>query len=89
MVNLVDVYTSLKKQTYPENRKKTTTPENQKNTKFHNVRNRTVRSSRFSLANSVKPIRSGRFGLAVSVWKHFGHDISVHTQLITFVYLFK
>ena len=29
----------------------------------------------------------GRFGLAVSVWGHFGHDISVHKQLITFVYL--
>jgi len=33
-----------------------------------------------------------RFGLAVlvwavSVWEHFGHDISVHKQLIAFVYL--
>jgi len=26
------------------------------------------------------------FGLAVSVRGHFGHDISVHKQLITFVY---
>ena len=29
----------------------------------------------------------GRFGLAVSVWGHFDHDISVHKQLIAFVYL--
>jgi len=29
----------------------------------------------------------GRFGLAVSVWGHFGHDISVHKQLIAFLYL--
>jgi len=26
------------------------------------------------------------FGLAVSVWGNFGHEISVHKQLITFVY---
>jgi len=30
---------------------------------------------------------TGLFGLAVSVWGHFGHDISAHKQLITFVYL--
>jgi len=30
---------------------------------------------------------TGYFSLAVSVWGHFGHDISVHEQLITFVYL--
>jgi len=29
----------------------------------------------------------GSFGLAVSVWGHFGHDISVQKQLIAFVYL--
>jgi len=29
--------------------------------------------------------RSGRFGVAISVRGHFGHDISVHKQLITFV----
>jgi len=36
-----------------------------------------------------RPDRFGlsRFGLAVSVWGHFGHDISVHTQLTAFVYL--
>jgi len=27
------------------------------------------------------------FGLAVSVWGHFGRDISVHKQLIALVYL--
>jgi len=41
---------------------------------------------------SVWLFRSGcfglsRFGLAVSVTGHFGHDISVHKQFITFVYL--
>ena len=41
-------------------------------------RNKAFRSGRFGL---------GRFGLAVSVWGRFGHDISVHKQLITFVYL--
>ena len=40
---------------------------------------------------SVWPIRSSRFGQAVSVTGHFclghsGHDISVHKQLITLVY---
>jgi len=35
-----------------------------------------------------EPFRSGRFSLAISVWGHFGHDISVHKQLITtFLYL--
>ena len=29
----------------------------------------------------------GSFGMAVSVWGHFGHDISVHKQLIATVYL--
>ena len=29
----------------------------------------------------------GGFGLAVSVWGHFGHNISVHKQLLAFVYL--
>jgi len=28
-----------------------------------------------------------RSDLAVSVWGHFGHDISAHKQLIAFVYL--
>jgi len=43
--------------------------------------------SRFGLANSVWPIRSGRFGLAVSVTGHFGRDISVHKELMKFVNL--
>jgi len=30
---------------------------------------------------------TGLFGLAVSDTGHFGHNISVHKQLITFVYL--
>jgi len=35
-----------------------------------------------------KPFRSGPFlSRDISVWGHFGHDISVHKQLITFVYL--
>ena len=52
----------------------------------------------FGLADSVRPIESGRFGqavsvtghfgLAVSVWGHFGRDISVHKQLSIFVYLY-
>jgi len=40
----------------------------------------------FGLAFSVWPIRSACFGLAVSVWVHFGHKISVHEQPFTFVY---
>jgi len=41
------------------------------------------------LADSVWSGRFGlgSFGLAVSVWGHFGHDISVQKQLIAFVYL--
>jgi len=39
--------------------------------------------SRFGLSNFCL----GGFGLAVSVWGHCGHDISVHKQLIAFVYL--
>jgi len=30
---------------------------------------------------------AGHSGLTIPVWGHFGHDISVHKQLITFVYL--
>jgi len=55
----------------------------------------TFRSGRFSLAVSVRPIRSepfrcepfrsDRFGLAVSVTEHFGRDISVHEKLRKFV----
>ena len=55
----------------------------------------------FSLPDSVRPIWSGRFSqgvsvraisitghfrLAISVWRDFGRDISVHKQLITFVH---
>jgi len=45
----------------------------------------------FDLADSVRPIGSGRFCQAISVWAvsitgHFGHDISAHKQLNTFVY---
>ena len=42
---------------------------------------------------SVWPFRSGRFRSSdisvcpFRVWGHVGHDISVHKQLITFVYL--
>jgi len=36
------------------------------------TRNRTIRSGRFGL---------GHFDLAVSVWWHFGQDISVHEEL--------
>jgi len=40
-----------------------------------------------SLADSVWAVSvTGHFGLAASVWGHFGHDISAHKQLITFVY---
>jgi len=46
-------------------------------------RNRTFRSGRFSISR----FGLGGFGLAVSVWGHFDHDISVHKQLIAFVYL--
>jgi len=42
------------------------------------MRNRTFLSGRFGLSRS---------DLAVSVWGHFGHDISAHKQLIAFVYL--
>ena len=55
--------------------------------------------SRFGLAISVWPFRSGRFDLAVSVWPfwsgcfgladpvtgHFGRDISAHKELMKFV----
>jgi len=46
-------------------------------------RNRTFRSGRFGISR----FGLGGFGLAVSVWGHFDHDISVHKQLIAFVYL--
>ena len=45
------------------------------------------RCGRFGLADSVWAVSvTGHFGLAVSVCGHFCHDISVHKQLITFVY---
>jgi len=37
--------------------------------------------------STIEFIGTGLFGLAVSVWGHFGHDISLHKQIITFVYL--
>jgi len=63
------------------------------------MRNRTFRSgpfglnrfglsrfslSSFGLADSVWAVLvTGHFGLVVSGWGHFGHDISVYKQLIT------
>jgi len=38
-------------------------------------------------ADSVRPIGVGPFGQAASVWGHFGRNISVHKQLIIFIYL--
>jgi len=32
-------------------------------------------------------IATGLFDLVILVWGHFGRDISVHKQLITFVFL--
>ena len=43
--------------------------------------------SRYGLADSVWPIRSGQFGLAVSVTGHFGRDIAVHKELMKLVNL--
>ena len=41
----------------------------------------------FGLDNSVLSFWSGPFrSLDISVWGHFGHDISVHKRLIPFVY---
>jgi len=43
----------------------------------------------FGLADSVRVVSvTGHFGLTVSVWGHFSHDLSVHKQPITFVYLY-
>jgi len=56
------------------------------------IRRSQIGTELFGLADSVWPFRSdpfwpGPFVTAVSVWGHFGHDISVHKQLIAFVYL--
>ena len=52
------------------------------------IRNRSFRSGRFGLAVSVWAVLVWAVSVwAVSVTGHFGHDISVHKQLITFVYL--
>jgi len=46
-----------------------------------------IRSGRFGLAVSVWAVSvTGHFSLAISVWGHFGHDISAHKQLTSFVY---
>jgi len=47
----------------------------------------TFQSGQFGLSVSVWAVSvTGHFGLAVQVRGHFGHDISVHKQLVIFVY---